>query len=184
MPINKRSFARTTIVFLIVGFLALVCIVGTTIWLAERAQHLFSEVIHARDARGAAVELRNAVLAAESSQRGFIVTGNQIYLAPYGFANNSRQRQLDILKRLLAADKEAELPLQRLTNILAEKFAEMDLTIALKRDRREGEALAVFRSNRGKALMDEANVFFSGLIRAADNRLTASATSRMRMPPC
>ena len=36
----------------------------------------------ARHAR-AAVELRSAVQTAESSQRGFIVTGNEIYLAPY-----------------------------------------------------------------------------------------------------
>jgi signal transduction histidine kinase len=43
----------------------------------------------------------------------------------------------------------------------------------LKRDRRDTEALALFRTNRGKALMDEAHVFFSGLIRAADDRLTA-----------
>ena len=31
---------------------------------------------------------------------------------------------------------------------------------------------AIVRTNRGKALMDEANVFFSGIIRAADDRLT------------
>ena len=48
----------------------------------------------------------------------------------------------------------------------------MDRTIALKRDRRDAEALALFRTNRGKTLMDEANIFFSGLIRAADDRLT------------
>ena len=53
-----------------------------------------------------------------------------------------------------------------------EKFDEMDQTIALKSDRRDDEALALIRTNRGKALMDEANVFFSGIIRAADERLT------------
>ena len=50
----------------------------------------------------------------------------------------------------------------------------MDQTIALKRDRQDADALAVVRTNRGKALMDEANVFFSGIIRAADERLTTS----------
>ena len=30
----------------------------------------------------------------------------------------------------------------------------------------------MFRTNRGKALMDEANVFLSGIIRSADERLT------------
>lgn len=63
----------------------------------------------------------------------------------------------------------------------------MDRSIAFKRDRRDTEALAVIRSNRGKALMDEVNVYFSGIICAADERLTASAeqqnrnTARLRM---
>ena len=110
---------------------------------------------------------------AESSQRGFLVTGNEIYLAPYGTAKALAQRQLDTLKRQPRAATDTELALQRLTSIIAEKFDEMDETIALKRDRRDAEALAIFRTNRGKALMDEANVFFSGVIRAADDRLTA-----------
>ncbi len=62
--------------------------------------------------------------------------------------------------------------MQRLTAIITEKFSEMDQTIALKRARQDAEALGVVRTNRGKALMDEANVFFSGIIRAADDRLT------------
>jgi two-component sensor histidine kinase len=36
------------------------------------------------------------------------------------------------------------------------------------------EALAAFRSNRGKALMDEANIFFSAIIIRAESRLTAA----------
>ena len=68
--------------------------------------------------------------------------------------------------------------LSRLTAIIAEKFAEMDQTIALKSERRDAEALALFRTNRGKALMDEANVFLSGIIRAADERLTAGVSEQ------
>jgi signal transduction histidine kinase len=47
----------------------------------------------------------------------------------------------------------------------------MDESIALKRDRRDGDALAILRSNRGKALMDQANVFLSGIVRNVDERL-------------
>ena len=75
--------------------------------------------------------------------------------------------------------------LRRLTAVVAEKFAEMDQTIALKSDRRDAEALALFRTNRGKALMDEANVFLSGIIRAADERLTdRRRASSAPMPRC
>ena len=174
MPLTSRFVVRSTIALLVVGFLALLGIVGMTIWLGERAQVYFNEVIEARDTRASAVELRNAVQTAESSQRGFLVTGNEIYLAPYDTAKTLAQRQLDALKRhARALRRKPSRAVERLTSIITEKFDEMDQTIALKRDRRDAEALAIFRTNRGKALMDEANVFFSGIIRAADDRLTA-----------
>lgn len=144
-----------------------------TFWLGERAQDYFDEVIAVRNARAAAVELRNAIVTAETSQRGFLVSGNEIYLAPFDTAKALAQRQLDIVKRTLNPYEGASPQIQRLETIMAEKFREMDEIIALKRARQGEQALNLFRSNRGKALMDEANVFFSGLIAAADDRLVA-----------
>ncbi len=172
MSLTARFFVQSTVALLLIGFLVLLAIVGTTFWLGERAQIYFSDVIQARDARSAAVELRNAVQTAESSQRGFLVTGNEIYLAPYSSAKTLAERQLEAVKGTLASYPNMAVPVERLATILREKFDEMDRTIALKRDRRDAEALAALRTNRGKTLMDEANVFFSGVIRAADDRLT------------
>jgi two-component sensor histidine kinase/CHASE3 domain sensor protein len=172
MSISSRFVVQSTIGLLAVGFLTLLVIVGMTIWLGERAQIYFKDVIEARDTRSSAVELRNAVQNAESSQRGFLLTGNEIYLAPYGSAKALAERQLDTLNQTLAPYAQAEVMLRRLTMVIKEKFGEMDQTIALKSDRRDAEALALLRTNRGKALMDEANVFLSGIIQGADERLT------------
>lgn len=172
MPISTRFVVQSTIALLTVGLLTLLGIVGATIWLGERAHVYFNEAIGARDTREAAAELRSAVQAAESSQRGFLVSSNEIYLAPYDNAKATAQRQLEALKRSLADQREVDALLLRLGQVIDEKFAEMDQTIALKADRREAEALALIRSNRGKALMDEANVFLSAIMRAADERLT------------
>ena len=172
MPISTRFVVQTTIGLLAVGFLTLLFIVGMTIWLGERAQVYFDEAIEARDTREAAVELRSAVQTAESSQRGFMVTNNEIYLAPYDSAKVLAKRQLEALKRSLASHPEMDTLLQRLSAVIDEKFNEMDLTVNLKAGRREAEAMALLRSNRGKALMDEANVFLSGIVRVADERMT------------
>jgi two-component sensor histidine kinase len=115
---------------------------------------------------------------AEASQRGFIITGNEIYLAPYQSAKFQAQRQLSALKALLLSYSGSDATLERLTAILAAKFEELDRTIALKRDQRDEETLAVFRTNSGKALTDEANVFFSGIIGAADRRLTSGVAEQ------
>ena len=173
MPTSIRAVVGSTLLFLIVGFLALLAIVGMTFWLGERAQNYFNQAIEARDTRGAAVELRSAVQTAESSQRGFMVGGNEIYLAPYDTAKTQSHRQLDALKALMVADPENLARIDRLQALVADKFDEMDQTITLKRARHDDEALALFQTNKGKALMDEANVFITGIVRQADDRLTA-----------
>jgi two-component sensor histidine kinase len=63
--------------------------------------------------------------------------------------------------------------MERLSQLVSEKIDDMDRTIALKRELRDTEALTTFGSNRGKALMDEANVFLSSIIRTTDERLTS-----------
>ena len=180
MPISSRFVIKSTIVLLTVGFLTLLSIVGMTIWLGEKAQIYLENAIASRDTRTAAVELRSAVQSAESSQRGFLVGGNEIYLAPYETAKTQSETQLERLKTSLAASPQSGQMMKRLSDIISEKFEEMDRTIGLKNDLRDAEASTVFRSNRGKALMDEANVFLSSIIRATDERLTAGVVEQRR----
>jgi two-component sensor histidine kinase len=153
-------------------------IVAMNFWLGERAQSYFEEASTARDTRIAAVELRNAMQTAESSQRGFILTGNEIYLAPYQTAKIQAQRRLSALQALLPSSTNFDVKLERLISLLAAKFDEFDHTIELKRDKRDDEALAIIRTNNGKALTDEANVFFAGIIGEADNKLTSGAAEQ------
>jgi two-component sensor histidine kinase len=178
MSISSPSLLRSTSAFLLIGFLALMAIVAMNFWLGERAQSYFEDAISARDTRIAAVELRNAMQTAEASQRGFLLTGNEIYLAPYQTAKIQAQRHLSALQTLLSSASGPDLTLARLDTLLATKFGELDRTIALKRDKRDDDALAIFRTNSGKALTDEANVFFAGIIGKADDKLTSGVAEQ------
>jgi two-component sensor histidine kinase/CHASE3 domain sensor protein len=173
MSISSKFILRSTSAFLFVGFMALMAIVAMNFWLGERAQTIFEDASAARDTRIAAVELRNAMQTAESSQRGFIITGNEIYLAPYQAAKIQAQHRLSALQTLLPSYPGSGVKLERLDALLASKFDELDRTIALKRDKRDEDALAIIRTNSGKALTDEANVFFAGIIGQADGKLTS-----------
>jgi two-component sensor histidine kinase/CHASE3 domain sensor protein len=172
MPISTRFVIQSTVILLAVGFLTLVGIVATTIWLGERAQIYQRLANDLREVRVDAVELRSALQSAEASQRGFLVDGNEIYLAPFDNSKVQAQRYLAELQKALQADDHIQPLMQRLSTVVAEKLLEMDRSIGLKRSAQNSEALAVFRTNRGKALMDEANVFLSSLIRNTDERLS------------
>lgn len=157
---------------LVIGFLALIAMVGMTVWLGERSNTLFQETASLRDTRIAAVELRDALRTAESSQRGYILTGNEIYLAPYDTAKARARQQMSDLARHLATASEPPPFLPRLGQAMNEKLAEMDQSIALKRAGADEDALSMVRSNRGKALMDEVNVFLYGAMLDADEKST------------
>lgn len=156
MLISSRFVIRSTIGLLLLGLLSLLGIIGSTIWLGERARIYSNDVIEARDTRGAAVELRDAIRTAESSQRGYVLMGNEIYLAPFDSAKTQAQRQLEKLQQSLSPYRQTDALLQRLMAVMTEKTAEMNRSIALKSDGKDDEALATMRTNRGKALMDEA----------------------------
>jgi two-component sensor histidine kinase/CHASE3 domain sensor protein len=157
---------------LIIGFLALFAIVGMTVWIGERSNTLFRETALQRDTRIAAVELRDALRTAESSQRGYLLTGNEIYLAPYDTAKARARQQLSDLARFVATAPQPPPFLSRLREVADEKIGEMDQSIALKRAGSDADALSIIRSNRGKALMDEVNVFLYGAMLDADERST------------
>jgi len=177
MPIAARFVVQSVSALMIVGLLALVGIVGMTVWLNERSRVYFEEVIEARDIRTAAVDLRSAVQSAEASQRGFILTGNEIYLSPYNTSKTTAGRRLELLQQKAAVAGPAGI-VDRLAGSVAAKFSETDQTIALKLDRKDAEALAIVLTNRGKLAMDEINLFVSGIVRTADERLTAGVTEQ------
>lgn len=171
MPISARQFVGSTLALLAIGFLALFAILGTNFWLGERAGDYTRQVIEARNVRATAVDLRAALQTAESSQRGYLYTGNEIYLAPYDLAKEHAQKAATDLPVLIAAYPGMQAALTRLMSTVAEKTGEMDELIRLKQNRDEAGALALVRTNRGKLLMDEANLFINGIVLAADARL-------------
>jgi two-component sensor histidine kinase len=165
---------------LTIGFLALIVIVGTTIWLVARGNSLFEQSELQRKIRVAAVELRDNLRTAESSQRGFLLTGNQIYLAPYDTAKTRARQELDVLGRMIAPDAPNRAMLPRLSEAVGEKIAEMDESIARKSADRDAHVMALVPSNRGKTLMDEINVFLYGAILTADENGTLYSAEQQR----
>lgn len=165
---------------LTIGFLALISIVGTAIWLVERGNSLIEQAAMHRSIGIAAAELRDHLRTQESSERGFLLTGNQIYLAPYDTAKAQAIHELAELPRLIAPDAPNRAMLPRLAEAMDEKIREMDSSIALKAAGRDAEAMSLVQRNHGKALMDEINVFLFNAILIADEDSARSSAELQR----
>ena len=176
----SRSGNWHTAIPLTFGFLALAAIVATTFWLNQRAQENFNAVTADRSLRTAAIELRSNLQAAESSQRGYLYTGNEIYLSPFSVAKGQLQKQFEHVEAGLKSYPELKAAGDRLGLAISQKMLEMDASIDLKKNGDDARTLSLIQTNRGKALMDEANVYLSGIIRATEQRSIAGVQEQQK----
>jgi signal transduction histidine kinase/DNA-binding response OmpR family regulator/CHASE3 domain sensor protein len=103
------------------------------------------------------MELLEAVLStvkdAETGQRGFLLTGEESYAAPFVEADARLPGQLDALA-LAIEDPEQRRLLNDLRGFASQKMGELRQTMQLQRQGEAGQALTIVRSDRGKAAMD------------------------------
>lgn len=170
MPITSKGFARYSLALIIVGLLALIGVVAATIWLVERTQVYFEEVVEAREGRQAAVELRNLLQDAQSSQRGFLLTLDDAYLEPYQNAIGRIQPAYDRLAAVLAAYPQADEPMAQMQIDINDKLAELSQTIDLAAAGQSDEALAIVTTDTGEQMMTRMRTLLDAVIAAADER--------------
>src|ERR1700761_9229743 len=101
MPLSTATLVRSTVLAILVGLLALVAIVGTSIWLVGRTQTYSDRLIAARQERSALVDLRSLLQDAETGQRGFLLTSETAYLAPYDEARAKVATQLPAVGKIV-----------------------------------------------------------------------------------
>jgi len=171
MPITRQSLVRSTVVLLGIGLAALLAVVLATAKLSQRAQEYLAEVTAARETLVAATTIRESLLAAESSQFGYILTGNEIYLAPYDNAKTLVSTELNRLTALLANRTDRKGLLNSLNTVIQDKLLDQDSAIKLRDAGKEADAIGQVRSNRGKALMDEANLYLTAITLESQERL-------------
>ncbi|MGC2419950.1 MAG: CHASE3 domain-containing protein, partial [Candidatus Acidiferrales bacterium] len=93
---------------------------------------------------------------AEAGQRGFLLTGDDRYLEPYRQALTQVPASLDSLARIETDRHRPEQlrRVERLKPLAKDKMDELAQTVELRRSQGIGPALAVLRTDRGKAAMD------------------------------
>jgi CheY-like chemotaxis protein/CHASE3 domain sensor protein len=115
-------------------------------------------VTHAFEAMDQLENLLSMVKDAETGQRGFLLTGTEPYLEPYTNAKAGLQEEFNLLRSLLADSPRQQLSLGTLEHLATDKMEELGQTVALRRAGDQVGALAVVRTDRGKAAMDRIRV--------------------------
>jgi signal transduction histidine kinase len=101
---------------------------------------------------------------AETGQRGYLLTNDEQYLAPYERARAQLLQERENLDRLTLSSPKVAQVLPRLRQLIDGKLAELAQTISLTEAGQREEALAIVRSDGGKQIMDEARVILATII--------------------
>jgi PAS domain S-box-containing protein len=91
---------------------------------------------------------------AETSQRGFVLTGDENYAGPYENAKATFAAEIETAHALVADDPEQQRRLYALEQLCADKMAELARTIELRRQGDFAGALTIIRTNYGSELME------------------------------
>jgi len=92
---------------------------------------------------------------AETGQRGYIITGEERYLEPYHSALQRIGEDSARLRRLSADNPRQQERLDRLDSLIADKLAELNQTVELRKAEGAEAAARVVLTDRGQRLMDE-----------------------------
>jgi PAS domain S-box-containing protein len=144
---------------------------GVIFVIGTRASLLANDLLQ----RQSIVQRLQAIVAtagdAETGQRGYLLTGDEKYLAPYSNALSDVRSRISVLQKAATEGFIAPQEVEKLDRLVSAKFSELAQTIDLKRKHRDQDALAIVRGGQGKQIMDE--------IRDACDQIVATAEVRI-----
>lgn len=97
---------------------------------------------------------------AETGQRGFLITGKELYLEPYNDAVNSIYDRLNSLGNLTQDNPVQQQRLVTYRLLIDKKLEELQLTINLRKDKGFEAAQVVVLTDAGKDFMDDFHLVF------------------------
>ncbi|HZM04636.1 MAG TPA: ATP-binding protein, partial [Candidatus Saccharimonadales bacterium] len=112
-------------------------------------------------------DLGSTIKDAETGQRGYLLTGEDSYLEPYTGSLSKLKTQLAELQTLAGAGEISKNDLDRVSDLLQQKLAELAKTISLRREMGYEAALGEVKTDRGKNIMDEIRVIIERMRKAA-----------------
>jgi len=136
-------------------------------------------VAHTHKVQKDLTTLESYVKDAETGQRGYIITGEEKYLAPYQVGIDGTRDMLEKVVKLTADNPDQQRRLAEIGRLVDSKFAELKQTIDLRRTQGFEAAATVVTEDRGKRIMDRMRVLLQEAYDAEGALLAArSATAR------
>lgn len=164
-----QAFSRQLAVLPSLGLVVLAALAALV--LVQGIDRQIGDVLHTFEVRNQARELTIALSEAESSQRGYLLTGDESYLEPYQGAAESVGTRILSLTAVTSDDPAQAARIRSIAGEIVTKIDEMARTIELVQQDRGAEARAVIRTGMGERLMDGLQVALEQFIGEENQKL-------------
>jgi len=165
-----------------IGFgltLALMMGIGAISWTTTRRLNQTNHwVSHTFEVIGDLKGMEKSMVDTETGQRGFLVTNQDNFLAPYVQGKEDVIALMVKLRTLTSDNPQQQENLDTLQQLIDVQFQELEETIQLRRDGQEEELAAWFASGEGKRKMDEVRAAIAAMIQLEEG-LLADRTAQM-----
>jgi len=131
-PMSRFVIPRRAISLLLAALAAL-ALLGINEGGYRQSSHALSEIREAERIRLALNTLWQNLLDAETSQRGYLLTGEASYSEPYDLAVGQVAGHFSTLRQLYTQRPEETLLVDKLANHVARKLAELDIGVRMRR---------------------------------------------------
>lgn len=155
MTENSQRTLRMTYVFGAAALVALMLLIAASFWLVAQTQSAATDVLKARERLTSLSNMLVTTLNAETGQRGYLLTSEPRYLAPFESAGRNVKPRLESLAAVFQDDVSAKSAVDNIRSTVQAKMDELSETVELKKSGKSAEALAIVTSDRGKDLMDQ-----------------------------
>ncbi len=145
------------------GLIALALILALAYWNWRHMHEAAARVAESDRMLGQVASVISSIKDAETGQRGYLLTGHPRYLETYRRGSDAVPGEMQRLRQLTGGRLELKPRLDELTNVVQLKIDELRHTIELRQAGRTEDALAIVRSDHGKAYMDRIRVLCDGL---------------------
>ena len=163
------GFGLAGLVLLIIAFVSF----RTTSGLVENN----GLVRHSHDVKTKLTDLLSELKDAETGQRGFVITGDDAYLAPFRAALDQIPVTFQSVRQLTADNPDQQRRLDALSPLIDAKLAELKQTIDLRRSDGFAASAKMVTNNAGKVYMDKMRGLIADTI-GAEDQLLARRTQR------
>jgi signal transduction histidine kinase/CheY-like chemotaxis protein len=148
-------------------------IVAAAFWLGSRNRTDDDWVRHSLEVRAQLTRVLSLVQSAETGQRGYLLTGQDLYLGPYRMALDQLPGVLQRTQELASDNPEQIKNLTQLRQLIQDKLAELSATVNAYKAGHNDAALAIVNSDKGFQLMQEIRLSI-GNMQSEEDRLLAT----------